>query len=195
MRLIALVVIALAAAAAIALGSIVWGESSEQAATLPRAHRLAGAATSAQEPARIGIDRSTLRAAGSFHARDGRVFTVSDAMTNDHRNQCVVVDGRGSTGVACDLARFARQPVQFVEGSSAGPGGTPVTAWTVGGVAAPKIDRLELTDSTGRTWPVTLSHDHAFFFELPAAELARGVEAVSLSAFAHDGDLVAEVDL
>ena len=195
MRLIVFAAAAVATALAIAGASIIWGDSTEQATTHARTHQLAAGAASTQEPARIGVDPSTLRDAARFHGRDGSVFTVSQAMTNDHVNHCVVVSGRGSTGVACDEERFAREPVQFVEGSSAGPGGTPVTAWTLGGLAEPKIARLEVSDSTGRTWPVALSHDHAFFFELPEAELKRGVEAVSLAAFGRDGELLANVEL
>jgi hypothetical protein len=62
-------------------------------------------------------------------------------------------------------------------------------------LALPAVARLELEDSRGRRRPVELSSDGAFFFELPRADLARGITAVSLLVYGADGTVIKEVEL
>jgi hypothetical protein len=146
-------------------------------------------------PGPHGIDAATVHARGTFARVDGSAVTVSQALTGDHVNRCVVTVASDSAGAACDPDPFATAPVQFVESFSAGPGGKPFHEWQLSGIALPSVVRLELKDSAGRIRPVALRGGGAFFFELPRRDLAHGVTAVSLIAYGADGLLIKEVEL
>jgi hypothetical protein len=141
------------------------------------------------------VDTDSLRPRGSFNTSKGDRVGVFEGVTNDRRNRCVLSTGRGSTGVACGRNVFADSPVQFLESGSAGPGGRPIKEWQLSGIALASVARLVVVDSQGQRTDIPLSPDHAFFFELPQEDLARGVSATSLLVYASDGRLIKEVAL
>ena len=141
------------------------------------------------------LDRSTLRRRDEFAAPDGERFTISEGRTKDGAKVCVVSAGPGAAGSACDTPGFTKSPVLWVEGFSAGPGGTPISEWELSGLAAPSVARLELVDSTGAQRPVHLGRGNAFFVALSREELKRGVTATALKVYAGDGSLLTSVGL
>jgi hypothetical protein len=145
--------------------------------------------------ARKLLDRSTLRRRDEFATPDGDRFTIYEGRTKDGAKVCVVSAGPGAAGSACDTPGFTTSPVLWVEGFSAGPGGTPITAWELSGLAAPNVERLELVDSTGNHRPVHLGRGNTFFVALSREDLKRGVTATTLNVYAGDGSLLESVAL
>lgn len=158
-----------------------------------RRHTPASAsAATVDSPSSIVRERRHLRA--TFRSRRGDAFRVFAAEAADTGDTCVVSVGRGFGARACTARPFERSRALFVESASGGPAGPQRTDFEVSGLLAPDVARATVVDTGGHAWPVQLQGG-AFFFELPRAQLARGVDALQLRLYDEAGVLLEGVAL
>jgi hypothetical protein len=143
----------------------------------------------------FGPDMRAFAARGRFSARSGGTYAVGQAPLANPAGECIAVVGPGGdTGSACSEPRlFSRGPVVWVESFEGGPAPASRTSEYIAGIAADAVKRIDVIRSDGVSRPASLTADNAFFFELDAADLARGTYLDHLEARGANGRLVSRI--
>jgi hypothetical protein len=107
--------------------------------------------------------------------------------------RCVVEIGPRYSGVACGHP-FANSELFFLEGTEGGPTAGTETARIISGLCSPRVARIEAVDSSGALEQGQVNGAGAFFVELPATALAKGLRFESLRAYDRNGALIEQAD-
>lgn len=107
--------------------------------------------------------------------------------------RCVVEIGPRYSGVACGHP-FANSDLFFLEGTEGGPTAGTETARSISGLCSPRVARIEAVDSSGAITQGQVSGAGAFFVELPATALAKGLRFEALRAYDRNDALIEQAD-
>jgi hypothetical protein len=107
--------------------------------------------------------------------------------------RCVVEVGPRYSGVACGHP-FANSDLFFLEGTEGGPTAGTETARSISGLCSPRVARIEAVDSSGAITQGQVNGAGAFFVELPATALAKGLRFEALRAYDRTGALIEQAD-
>ena len=107
--------------------------------------------------------------------------------------RCVVEVGPNYSGVACGHP-FANSDLFFLEGTEGGPTPGTETVRMISGLCSPRVARIEAVDSSGATEQGQVNGAGAFFVELPATALAKGLRFEALRAYDRSGALIEQAD-
>lgn len=107
--------------------------------------------------------------------------------------RCVVEVGPRYSGVACGHP-FTNSDLFFLEGTEGGPTAGTETVRSISGLCSPRVARIEAVDSSGAIEQGQVNRAGAFFVELPATALAKGLRFEALRAYDRNGALIEQAD-
>jgi hypothetical protein len=107
--------------------------------------------------------------------------------------RCVVEVGPRYSGIACGHP-FANSDLFFLEGTEGGPTAGTETVHLISGLCSPRVARIEAVDSSGAIEQGQVNGAGAFFVELPATALAKGLRFEALRAYDRNGALIEQAD-
>ena len=107
--------------------------------------------------------------------------------------RCVVEVGPRYSGAACGHP-FANSDLFFLEGTEGGPTPGTETVRLISGLCSRRVARIEAVDSSGAITQGQVSGAGAFFIELPATALAKGLRFEALRAYDRNGALIEQAD-
>jgi hypothetical protein len=150
------------------------------------------------------IERSSVTPHGTFTSLRGERHYIFEGSLRsrelhpafDHDPvppRCVVEVGPRYAGVACGHP-FANSDLFFLEGTEGGPTAGTETARSISGLCSPQVARVEAVDSSGAITQGQVSGAGAFFIELPATALAKGLRFEALRAYDRNGALIEQAD-
>lgn len=151
------------------------------------------------------VDPETLRHHATFQTRGRNFHIFSGLVRRDSpmnqsgvpkggRKLCAVVDGTGFSATTCRYAPFAEADVLLMELAAGGPADANRTEVQIAGLVSRRVARVEVVSSHGDRRAAQVQGG-AFLYELPAEDVAAGIDLTSVVAFANDGRLLERVDL
>jgi hypothetical protein len=108
--------------------------------------------------------------------------------------RCVIDIGPRYSGAACGHP-LVNSDIFFSEGTEGGPAVGTETVHYISGLRSPRVARIEALDSSGAIEQAQLNGSGAFFVELPAAALAKGLRFEALRAYDRNGVLIEQADV
>jgi hypothetical protein len=104
-------------------------------------------------------------------------------------SRCVTAIGPRFSAVACGHP-LVNSDLFFFEGSEGGSAAGPQSEHYISGLRSPRVARIEMLDSSGAIEQAQINSSGAFFVELPAAALAKGIRFETLRAYDRNGVLI-----
>jgi hypothetical protein len=108
--------------------------------------------------------------------------------------RCVIEVGPRYSGAACGHPLVSSN-VFFFEGTEGGPAAGTESQHFLSGLCSRRVARIEALDSTGAVEHAQINDSGAFFVELPAAALAKGLRFEALRAYDRNGALIEQADV
>ena len=108
--------------------------------------------------------------------------------------RCVTAIGPRFSAVACGHP-LANSDLFFFEGSEGGSAAGAQSEHYISGLRSPRVARIEAVDSSGAIEQAQINGSGAFFVELPAAALEKGLRFQTLRAYDRHGVLIEQADV
>jgi hypothetical protein len=108
--------------------------------------------------------------------------------------RCVIDIGPRYSGAACGHP-LVNSDLFFSEGTEGGPAAGTETRHFISGLCTRRVARIEALDSSGAIEQAQVNESGAFFVELPATALAKGLRFEALRAYDRNGALIEQVDV
>jgi hypothetical protein len=151
------------------------------------------------------IEPSSVTPRGSFRSLRGERYhifegslrsgTLRPPFDRDSATlRCVIDIGPRYSGTACGHP-FVNSDLFFSEGTEGGPPPRTETVHLISGLCRPRVARIETLDSSGAIEHAQINDSGAFFVELPAAALAKGLRFEALRAYDRNGVLIEQADV
>jgi hypothetical protein len=142
------------------------------------------------------LDRASVRAVGTFSGPNGASRAVFTARRADGQGCIVESSVSGTTpsgqplhltGGGCSPDVFLGHSIAWVQSGAGGPSAAARKDLYIYGIAKPNVARVEVVSSDGTTSTVRINGNHAFYFQMPKASLAQGVEPETIRSFDAQG--------
>jgi hypothetical protein len=142
------------------------------------------------------LDRASVRSVGTFTGPNGASRDVFTARTTGGQACIVESSVTGTTpsgeplhltGGGCSPDVFLGHSIAWVQSGAGGPTAAARKDLYIYGIAKPNVARIEVFSSDGTISNVRINGQHAFYFQMPKASLAQGVEPKTIRSFDAQG--------